>query len=149
MKTLINSIVLLVAIVLLTSASPIENYPTKKSLEGSWELISFYSYENDQVIDTIFNSADYRQVKMYAGGKVMWSRKVPMDSIQWYGYGSYSNTDSTLTEVLEYGSASMMRILDTMRVFKFKLMIDTNSFSQITQDEFGNKIFSESYIRIK
>lgn len=56
----------------------VENYPTKKSLEGSWELISFYSYENDQVIDTIFNSADYRQVKMYAGGKVMWSRKVPM-----------------------------------------------------------------------
>ncbi|WP_340066770.1 hypothetical protein [Ascidiimonas aurantiaca] len=117
-------------------------------IEGTWELINQYSYEGMEIIDTIDNSDGYRQIKMFYKGKVMWTRYVPKDSIEWFGYGSYTTTDSTLTETLEYGSASMMGIVDTMRVFNFELLLRKNYYQQITTDGEGNRLFSENYRRI-
>jgi len=117
-------------------------------IEGTWELIDQYSYDGMEVIDTIENSDGYRQIKMFYKGKVMWTRYVPKDSIEWFGYGSYATTDSTLTETLEYGSASMMRIVDTMRVFRFELLLKKDYYQQITTDGEGNRLFSENYRRI-
>ncbi|XLS27804.1 hypothetical protein ACJD0Z_11420 [Flavobacteriaceae bacterium M23B6Z8] len=117
-------------------------------IEGTWELVSQYSYDGVDVIDTIENTEGYRQIKMFYKGKVMWTRYVPKDSVEWFGYGSYTTTDSTLTETLEYGSESMMKIVDTMRVFNFELKIEDNSYSQITLDGDGNRLISENYKRI-
>ncbi|MBC9797197.1 hypothetical protein [Sinomicrobium weinanense] len=119
------------------------------SLEGVWELVNYYTYEENEVIDSFPNSEGYRQVKMYKDGKVMWTRKVPTDSTQWYGYGGYITTDTSLVETLEYGSASMMRIIDTSRVFSFELQGGKDWFRQISINENGDRTFSENYIRIK
>ncbi|WP_417444948.1 hypothetical protein [Joostella sp.] len=147
MKTLLFPFVFLLAMIFL-SGSP-EKIIIKDSLQGTWELESRYSYDGNIVIDTIKNSDGYRQIKMYQNDKVMWTRFVPKDSMEWFGYGSYYITDNSLVERLEYGSESMMNIIDTMRVFTFKLEVAKNSFSQITLDGEGNPLFSENYKRLK
>lgn len=119
------------------------------SIEGTWELIHQYTYDGTSITDTILPSDGYRQIKMFYDGKVMWTRFVPKDSVEWFGYGNYSATDSSLVETLEYGSASMMKIIDTMRIFSFKLEIGPDHYSQITRDNQGNPIFSENYKRIQ
>lgn len=122
---------------------------SEPSLDGVWELVSFYNYEDNVIKDTVINKSDNRQVKMYLDGKVMWSRRAPSDQIDYFGYGSYSITDSTLTEVLDYGSVAMLKVIDTMRVFDFELVFDKNTFTQIQLDPEGDRVFSENYIRIK
>lgn len=121
---------------------------TALSLDGTWELVDFYTYDNNEIIDTVERAPGYRQIKMYNNGKVMWTRFVPQDSVEWFGYGYYENTKDELIETLEYGSSSMMKIIDTARVFKFKLILKKSSFSQISTDENGNYTFSENYKRL-
>lgn len=118
------------------------------SLEGTWELINRFNYDGINVTDTIQNINGYRQVKIYSKGKVMWTRYSPDDPVEWFGYGSYSNTNNELEERLEFGSETMMKIQDTIQSFKFELQLDNDSYRQITTDENGNKIFSENYVRI-
>lgn len=128
----------------LNSDSVIEEMHT---LDGVWELVSYYNYDDNEVTDTIVSNANNRQVKMYINNKVMWSRLVPLDSTEFFGYGTYVITDTTLIETLEYGSASMLKVIDTMRVFSFELILDSNSFSQIQIGPEGERIFSENYKR--
>ncbi|MFD0860925.1 hypothetical protein ACFQ1M_01785 [Sungkyunkwania multivorans] len=147
----------LVLIALLFSCKPgnektsVSEEDTNKtpSIEGVWEMKNQYFFEDGAVLDSLDYSQGYRQVKMYHQGKIMWSRKVPIDSVEWYGYGTYNITDSTLQETIEYGSASMLKIIDTMRVFNFELILDKDTFSQISLDENGERIFSENYVRIE
>ena len=121
----------------------------KPTLDGVWELVSFYNYEDNAIKDTVINSPDNRQVKIYKDGKVMWSRRAPSDQIDYFGYGSYTITDSSLREVLDYGSVAMLKVIDTMRVFDFELYFDKDTFTQIQLDPDGDRVFSENYIRIK
>lgn len=148
MKKLLS---LLFLMLLLVSASKL-GAPVplvKSSIEGTWELVSHYNYDNNQIIDTVHATDGYRQIKMYYNGKVMWTRYVPTDSIEWFGYGSYKTTDSSLTETLEYMSASMRKITDTLSVFHFELVLDAENYSQISLDADGNRTFSENYVRLK
>lgn len=147
MKKIIYPIVIMFGLILL-SAIPNRAFQ-KSSIQGVWELVDRYTYNNNEVIDTLENTNGYRQIKMYSSDKVMWTRFVPVDSVEWFGYGSYNTTDQTLIETLEYGSNSMMKIIDTMRRFTFKLVIDDNTYSQITLDDEGNPIFSENYKRLE
>lgn len=139
---------LVLFVVSLLSISSVPVNTKSYSIEGIWELVNQYSFDGDDVIDTIANTEGYRQIKMFYKGKVMWTRYVPKDSVEWFAYGSYETTDTTLTEMLEYGSASMMKIVDTMRVFKFELQLGKNTYSQITLDGEGNRLISENYKRI-
>lgn len=123
--------------------------PSDVSIQGTWELKSFYYYDNNEVSDTISTTEGYRQVKIFTQDRVMWSRSVPMDSVEWFGYGRYLVADDELIETLEYGSASMMKIIDTMRVFTFELQLSENKYSQITLDEEGNRFSAENYIRVE
>ncbi|MDC6365139.1 MULTISPECIES: hypothetical protein [Flavobacteriaceae] len=119
------------------------------SIEGTWELQGFYNYDDGiNISDTVPKADGYRQVKMFYNGKVMWSRYAPQDSLEWFGYGKYRITTDSLVETLEYGSASMMSALDTLRVFTFELQLNGNTYSQISFDEEGNRTFSENYKRI-
>jgi hypothetical protein len=118
------------------------------TLEGVWELVSFYYYKDNVIIDTVINKPDNRQVKMYIDGKVMWSRRAPSDAIDFFGYGSYKFSDSTLTETLDYGSVEMLKVIDTMRVFTFEFKLQKDAFTQIDLDYDGNRIFSENYRRV-
>lgn len=120
----------------------------KPSIEGTWELQSFYNYDGENVIDTIKKSDGYRQVKMYSKEKIMWTRYVPDEPNGRFGYGSYRVTGDSLIEVIEYGDVDMMKALDTMRNFTFELILKQNTFSQITVDSDGNRTFSENYKRI-
>nr|WP_297785591.1 hypothetical protein [uncultured Allomuricauda sp.] len=122
--------------------------PNKPTIEGTWELESFYNYDGQNVIDTIKKSDGYRQVKMYSKEKIMWTRYVPDEPNGRFGYGSYKITDTSLIEVIEYGDDDMMKALDTMRNFAFELILKEDSFSQITVDADGNRTFSENYKRI-
>lgn len=141
---------LLVLMLILISASDFNS--NKKTsfhtIEGTWELTSFYNYDGVNVTDTVLASDGYRQVKMYYNGKIMWSRYVPKDKIARFGYGSYIITNDELIETIEYGDNEMMQALDTMRVFTFELQLNNDSYSQISQDEEGNRTFSENYKRI-
>ncbi|THD67509.1 hypothetical protein E7Z59_07555 [Robertkochia marina] len=148
MKLLSYAIVLVVVMVLF-AAKPGNNEDIQLSLEGTWEQVDQYTYDGEKVVDTIEASEGYRQIKMFYDGKVMWSRFVPKDSVEWFAYGSYVITDSSLTETLEYGSASMMRVIDTFRVFSFKLILDEDTYSQIQLDADGNPLLQENYKRLQ
>lgn len=119
------------------------------TIEGVWELKHQYIFENNEILDTLYNLDEYRQVKMYSKGKVMWSRFNPTDTNEWFGYGTYRIVDGFLEEHLEYASNTMMQIIDTVQVFRFELEMDENNYSQISLDDKGNKYNSENYKRIE
>ena len=116
-----------------------------QTLKGVWELVSFYNYTDNEVSDTVPANESNRQVKIYTNTKVMWSRVVPRDSTEYFAYGSYIITDSTLTETLEYGSTAMLNVIDTSRVFSFELQKTPTTYSQIIVGPEGDRVFSENY----
>ena len=131
------------------SATHSEDQQNNYSLEGVWEMEHQFIYENNEILDTLYNLNGYRQVKMYSKGKVMWSRYNPTDSNEWFGYGTYQVKDGILEEQLEYASNEMMKIVDTVQVFRFELKIDKDTYSQISFDNDGKKYNSENYKRIE
>ncbi|MEZ4779752.1 MAG: hypothetical protein R2786_10260 [Flavobacteriaceae bacterium] len=139
----------LVLALLSISAIETDSIQSNYSLEGVWEMEHQYIYENNEILDTIYNLNGYRQVKMYSKGKVMWSRYNPTDTNEWFGYGTYHVKDGILEEQLEYASNEMMKIVDTVQVFRFELKIDKDSYSQISFDNDGKKYNSENYKRIE
>jgi len=147
MKKLLGLVFLMLLLVSATNFTSTQPQ-TNTSLEGTWELVNRFNYDGLNVSDTIFNDNGYRQVKIYSKGKVMWTRYSPDDPAEWFGYGKYTNTENALEEQLEYASESMMKVIDTVQVFKFELHLEKNNYSQITLDEQGNRTFSENYVRI-
>ncbi|WP_419211943.1 hypothetical protein ACNR9Q_14505 [Maribacter sp. X9] len=147
MKKIAGLVLLMLVLVSTASLSTIKKNPMH-SIQGTWELVSFYNYDGQEIIDTVPTTDGYRQVKMYYNGKIMWSRYVPKDKIGRFGYGSYRITDDQLIETLEYGDNEMMAAMDTMRIFTFELQLGDDKFSQISWDEEGNRTFSENYKRI-
>lgn len=135
---------ILISATAITSTKP-DNMHT---MEGTWELQSFYNYDGQDVTDTTKLLEGYRQVKMYYNGKVMWSRTDPNDTIGRFGFGTYRITDTELIETIEYGDYAMMRALQTLRNFTFELKLEDEYYSQITIDAEGNRTFSENYKRI-
>ncbi|WP_299334158.1 hypothetical protein [uncultured Psychroserpens sp.] len=131
------------------SISDITETTGTNPLEGAWELVGYYNYLDNKVIDSFKTSEGYRQVKMYTNSKVMWSKYVPSDSSEWFGYGSYRMNGSELIEILEYGSEMMSKIIEEKKEFKHELIINGDTFSQIEIDEDGNRIYAENYERIE
>lgn len=119
------------------------------SLEGVWELQHQFIFEDGKVQDTLFNLDGYRQVKMYSKGKVMWTRYNPADTNEWFGYGTYTIKNGMLEERLEYASNSMMKIIDTVQVFKFELEMKRKAYSQVSFDNDGEPYVSENYKRVE
>lgn len=117
-------------------------------LEGNWEMVGYYNYRDNKIADSFKTNNGFRQVKMYNKSKVMWSKLVPSDSIEWFGYGSYEATDTTLTEVMQYGSKVMNTVIAEQKEFSYKLVVDKNTFSQIRVDDDGYMIYAENYKRI-
>ncbi len=147
MKKLLGLVLLMM--VLTISTATISSKPdTMHTIEGTWELQHFYSYDGENIIDTVPVQDKYRQVKMYYNGKVMWSRTDPNDTIGRFGFGSYRITDTELIETIEYGDYGMMRALDTLRNFTFELVLKDQYYSQIFRDSEGGRTFSENYKRI-
>lgn len=118
-------------------------------LDGVWELVSFYNYRNNVIVDTIIARPENPQIKIFLDNKVMWSRKEPKGKLEYFGYGSYEVTDSSLVETLEFGSKEMLRVIDSSRVFSFELLKGNDTYTQIDIGPEGDRIFSENYIRIK
>lgn len=119
------------------------------TLEGTWELVNYHNYVDNEVSETQGHKEGYRQVKMFTKTRIMWSRKVPLDSTEFFGYGTYKIADGHLIESLEYGSAAVLKAIDTMRIFSFELILKEDSFSQIEIGPEGDRIFSENYVRIE
>ena len=123
----------------------------KLNLAGTWEMIGYYNYVDDQIVDSFRTNDQFRQVKMFTNEKVMWSKNVPSDSSEWFGYGGY-NLDpdaNELIEVLEYGSEMMKKIIEEKKEFKYEIHLDRDKFSQIEVDDNGNRVYSENYKRIE
>jgi len=148
MKKLLGLVLTMLILFSFTEFTSLNPQTNADSLEGTWELINRFDYDDGNVTDTILNTNGYRQVKIYSKGKVMWTRHSPDDPSEWFGYGSYTNTESKLEERLEYGSETMMKIQDTVKVFKFELQLSKDNYSQISIDEKGNPTNSENYKRI-
>ncbi|WP_405569938.1 hypothetical protein [Winogradskyella sp. Asnod2-B02-A] len=129
----------------------IEEIPNinSKKLNGTWELVSFYNYKDNVVVDSFDTSSTSRQLKMYTDSKVMWCKHKPADSSEWFGYGTYNFKDNTLTEVLDFGSAVMDNVISEKKQFKFELQLQSNQFQQIELDDDGNRIYSENYKRVE
>ncbi|NRD22758.1 hypothetical protein HNV10_05870 [Winogradskyella litoriviva] len=119
------------------------------TLKGTWELVGFYNYKDNVVVDSFSNNTISKQVKMYTDSKVMWCKLFKTDSIEFFGYGSYKNDNESLTEVLDFGSAFMNEVIKEKQEFNFALEISEDRFEQIELDEDGNKIYSENYERIE
>tara|TARA_R110002111_G_scaffold158899_6_gene225709 strand:+ start:68 stop:511 length:444 start_codon:yes stop_codon:yes gene_type:complete len=135
----------------ITEIIEVEEIPNvnSKSLNGTWELVSFYNYKDNVVVDSFDTSSTSRQLKMYTDSKVMWCKHKPADSSEWFGYGTYNFKDNTLTEVLDFGSAVMDNVISEKKQFKFELQLQPNQFQQIELDDDGNRIYSENYKRIE
>ncbi|RED43022.1 hypothetical protein DFQ10_107210 [Winogradskyella eximia] len=135
----------------ITEIIEVEEIPNvnSKSLNGTWELVSFYNYKDNVVVDSFDTSSNSRQLKMYTDSKVMWCKHKPADSSEWFGYGTYNFKDNTLTEVLDFGSAVMDNVISEKKQFKFELQLQPNQFQQIELDDDGNRIYSENYKRIE
>ena len=146
MEKLLKMALALVLFILITALFSLK--PQSASLEGTWELIDRYNWEDGNVSDTLPNTNGYRQIKIYSKGKVMWTRHSPDDPSEWFGYGSYTQKENQLEERLEFGSKQMMGIQDTLKYFVFELQIDDDNYSQFTIDENGIRSFSENYRRI-
>ena len=136
------------ALIFISSATK-EPLTDQLSLEGVWEMKHQYIYENNIIQDTLFDVSGKRQVKIYTKGKVMWSRFSPKDANEWYAYGSYKIVDGFLEERIEYASNAMMKIVDTTDVFRFELILEKDTYSQIALDENGDRYNSENYLRIE
>lgn len=121
---------------------------SKPTIKGVWELVSYYNYDDEGGIDTIKASATNKQIKMYSKSKIMWSRYNATDSLDWFGFGDYTTTDTSLKEVLDFGSKSMLNVIKEEGEFNFNLVITDSTFSQITVDDEGNPLFAENYKRI-
>ena len=147
MKKLVT-ITTIVVVVLAASLFSSNKPTTFHSIEGTWELVSFHNYDDNEITSTQPKTDGYRQVKMYYNGHIMWTRYVPDEPNGRFGYGSYRITDNQLIETIEYGDDNMMKALDTMRVFTFDLELKDDFYSQINLDEEGNRTFSENYKRI-
>lgn len=119
------------------------------NLEGTWEMTYYYMYENDEIVDTVVMNEGFRQVKMYDDGHVMWSRQVPTDSAQLFGYGTYMIDGNSFSENLEYGSHYMMGIMDSMRIFNWVLDISRSEYTQTEVNDNGQRIYAEHYTRIE
>ncbi len=129
---------------------PTEKMEEKISLIGSWERTSFYNYDSDGTInDSFASSKENRHIKIFTPSKVMWCRNIEADSSEWFGYGSYTLSDSILTEVLEYGSVEMSKYIAKNPEFVFHYDLGEDRFSQIQIDSLGHPIFAENYIRIE
>ncbi|WP_339333504.1 MULTISPECIES: hypothetical protein [unclassified Croceitalea] len=149
MKKILVIVLLLLVTVAATTPEQKRQSETAKSINGTWELVSHYIYDGVNITDTIIEKGTgARQIKMYNNDKVMWTRIVPSVSAEWFGYGSYRTTESKLFETLEYGSSTMMEMMDSIEVFEFELILKENSFSQITLDAEGYRVHSENYVRI-
>ncbi|SIS63237.1 hypothetical protein SAMN05421766_10330 [Zobellia uliginosa] len=122
-----------------------ELHPT---IEGTWELVSRYNYDGENVTDTLTPEKGYHQIKMFYNGKIMWTRYTPNKTVEWFGYGSYEATDNSLVEKLEYMSASMRKIANPDMVWRMELQLKNNTYTQISLDEDGGRIASENYRRI-
>ena len=72
-----------------TSKTTTDLQNKKLNLAGTWEMIGYYNYVDDQIVDSFRTNDQFRQVKMFTNEKVMWSKNVPSDSSEWFGYGSY------------------------------------------------------------
>ena len=66
-----------------------EPYVTTEDLEGVWILTSFTYYQNNVPVDVKEIEEGYKQVKIYKDGHVMWTRQMPVNDIEWYGFGVY------------------------------------------------------------
>jgi hypothetical protein len=149
MKSLLGIFLLLFITISATTPDSKLESKEQKTINGTWELVSHYIYDGTNITDTILEKDNGgRQIKMYNNSKVMWTRIVPAISAEWFGYGSYSTTENRLYETLEYGSSTMMEMMDSIEVFEFELLLNDNSFSQITLDSEGYRVHSENYIRI-
>ena len=118
-------------------------------LKGAWELKGFYNYQDNEIVDSFENNTLSRQIKMYTDTKVMWCKLLKTDSIEFFGYGSYTYDDDVLTEVLEFGSAFMNDVIEEQQEFVFQFELGPDRFEQIEIDEDGNRIYSENYVRIE
>lgn len=147
MKRLIG--ILVVSVLLISGTAISTSTPVSMhSLEGTWELQSFCNYDANEVADTVKIPEGYRQLKMYYGGKVMWSRTDPNDTVGRFGFGTYEITQDELVETIEYGDHYFMQVLDTLREFRFELVLKNTNYSQITIDEEGRRAFSENYKKL-
>jgi hypothetical protein len=148
MKKLLGLVFLMLILVSFTEFTSSKLQTTANSLEGTWELVDRYNYDQGNVSDTLLNVNGYRQIKIYSKGKVMWTRYSPDDPNEWFGYGSYTNSETSLEERLEFASSTMMAIQDTVQIFKFELILNNDSYRQIVLDEAGVPSSSENYKRI-
>ncbi|WP_052823403.1 hypothetical protein [Neotamlana sedimentorum] len=121
------------------------------TLIGVWEMVGYYNYRNNKILDSFMSSDSYKQIKIYTPTKVMWSRLNKLDSTDYFGYGDYKTTDSTLHENLVFGSNVVNKFIDGDHGhhFYFELELDKNKFSQIELDENGDRILAENYMRIE
>ncbi|WP_411894444.1 hypothetical protein [Winogradskyella sp. A2] len=132
------------------SSKEVEAVATKlNQLKGAWELKGFYNYQDNVIVDSFENNTLSRQIKMYTDTKVMWCKLLKIDSIEFFGYGSYKYEDGILTETLEFGSAFMNDVIAEQQEFVFQFELGPDRFEQIEIDEDGNRIYSENYIRIE
>jgi len=121
----------------------------EKTIEGVWELVGFYNYKDNKIVDSFMSNDTYRQIKIYTPTKVMWSRLNGLDSTDWFGYGDYKTTDSTLTETIYYGSNSMNKAIEKSNKFNFELILNGTTYSQVYFNDEGDRVLAENYIRIE
>ena len=106
-------------------------------LEGVWELISYCRLANE---DTTFKSQNNTEHKIYLDGYVMWNHDPDPDSSEWHGYGTYTFSDSILTETLTSMSIPMRRFYTPTPM---KIVFGKDSFEQVQKSEINGVTYQQ------
>lgn len=71
MKKLIGLVFLMLILISSTEFASLKQQTNANSLEGTWELVNRFNYDQGNVADTLLNLNGYRKVKIFSKGKVM------------------------------------------------------------------------------
>ena len=118
------------------------------SLEGVWELTGHvYLHEGD----TVYVDADMYSQKIFMDGYFMWEGGSLADSIDTYGFGTYTLSGDTLTERLLSFSHSMEGMLNVNEDMMFTVEISENVYKQIDEMVWQDTVYHsvEAYKRLK
>ena len=146
-----NLLLFCIAVSLFACQPPAADCPedtSKDALTGTWSMTALLASKT-ATGDTLWYG-ERTQYKMYANGAVMWMAESPMDSTEWYGYGTYSIDGDSLREVMLSGSSAFRKELEERgsNAFSHGLTVSEDAYSQTLQ---GNDSVTvrEDYARVK
>lgn len=106
------------------------------ALTGMWSMKQVVVTDNF-TSDTIWVDNDRVQRKLFIDGNIMWANESPADSVQWFGYGTYTINGDRFTETMLSGSMSFRSSMaaDGNNIFEMSYEVSDEMFTQVRRQD--------------